>query len=557
MHSGETRQSAAFDGLKRLLEYFHLPCQALPGDAPTLEEAVEILNEETDLILLPVTLEGAWFRTAAGAFLARDQAGIGKALLPDWLGRYYFYDEGTGRRVYLTEKNSGQFQPLAYAAALDFPDAAVTPAALLRKLLRGLSGFECLLLLVWAVLGGGLWVLLAQLVHSALSQAVLAADWSAFWRLAAGIAAVFSLECLLVCSGGRVIARAAQKGALGALPGVGGRLYAAEGLEDPARAAWGLAAFRDNGERVVRWLLYTAWGLVAGVVVETALAAAAPGSAAVALALALGLYAALAVVCLRNARRKPERPAAAERREWFLRRAVDRRLGFERPFPRDSARRRGGFPGWWIWLALVLLALPPLWTALREGASLARLLRTLMLYLPVAAMPLGALLGAGRAGRAIAAMAALLPAAKKPPRGEVALPPLGSVLELRDVTFAYPGRETPVLRGVNLRLAPGETVGILGATGSGKTTLVRLLTGLARPTGGNIYYGGVELGRYNGASLRRRIACQPGGDVLLTCRVPRQRDGRTCVVLSARRGDLAGCDRIFRLENGLLAEEEQ
>ena len=126
---------------------------------------------------------------------------------------------------------------------------------------------------------------------------------------------------------------------------------------------------------------------------------------------------------------------------------------------------------------------------------------------------------------------------------------MGSVFELKD---AYPGRGEPVLRGVNLRLHPGELVGIWGATGAGKTTLARLMTGLIQPTNGNVYYGGIELARYNGSALRRRIAYDRGTDILLCEQVPEQRDGRTCVVFSVREDALAGCDRVLQLIDGEL-----
>ena len=142
--------------------------------------------------------------------------------------------------------------------------------------------------------------------------------------------------------------------------------------------------------------------------------------------------------------------------------------------------------------------------------------------------------------------------AQRTPTGHTALPPVGSVFELKDVSFCYPGRSEPVLRGINLRLHPGELVGILGGTGAGKTTLAYLMTGLLAPTGGNIYYGGIELARYNGEALRRRVACERGEDILLCKQIPARRDGRACVVFSCRENALEGCDRVLRLENGTL-----
>ena len=204
------------------------------------------------------------------------------------------------------------------------------------------------------------------------------------------------------------------------------------------------------------------------------------------------------------------------------------------------------------WPLAALLLLPMVYLAITGGFSAARLAQAVLLYLPTAAFPLAALLGAASTGRSMAALRALLPLAGSLPAGTAALPPRGSVFELKDVTVAYPGRGEPVLRGVNLRLHPGELVGIWGATGAGKTTLARLMTGLIQPTNGNVYYGGIELARYNGSALRRRIAYDRGTDILLCEQVPEQRDRRTCVVFSVREDALAGCDRVLQLIDGEL-----
>ncbi|UKA53964.1 ABC transporter ATP-binding protein/permease [Arthrobacter sp. FW305-BF8] len=66
-------------------------------------------------------------------------------------------------------------------------------------------------------------------------------------------------------------------------------------------------------------------------------------------------------------------------------------------------------------------------------------------------------------------------------------------LEMRDVGFAYPGAERPVLSGVSFTAAAGRTTAIIGSTGSGKTTLVNLMPRLFDATSGAVLMGGVDV----------------------------------------------------------------
>ena len=82
----------------------------------------------------------------------------------------------------------------------------------------------------------------------------------------------------------------------------------------------------------------------------------------------------------------------------------------------------------------------------------------------------------------------------------------GSV-ELKNVSFRYPGTKgRPVLDGVNLKVNPGEFVAIIGATGSGKTSLVNLITRFYDATEGEVLVDGVNVREYELHSLRSKIA---------------------------------------------------
>ncbi len=72
-----------------------------------------------------------------------------------------------------------------------------------------------------------------------------------------------------------------------------------------------------------------------------------------------------------------------------------------------------------------------------------------------------------------------------------------------DVVLGHGWRASQVLSGVNLRIWPGEVVGLVGETGSGKTTLARTVVGLIRPRKGRIVFDGTEISRLRGSARRR------------------------------------------------------
>lgn len=82
-----------------------------------------------------------------------------------------------------------------------------------------------------------------------------------------------------------------------------------------------------------------------------------------------------------------------------------------------------------------------------------------------------------------------------PPVDPKPLPPRGSGLHLRleDVGFGYPGAESMVIEAINFDLGPGEVLGIIGATGSGKSSILNLIARLNDPSTGRVTLGDVDL----------------------------------------------------------------
>ena len=97
--------------------------------------------------------------------------------------------------------------------------------------------------------------------------------------------------------------------------------------------------------------------------------------------------------------------------------------------------------------------------------------------------------------------------------------PLSGGIEIRNLTFTYPGAARPVLEGVSLRIEPGQTVAFVGGTGSGKSTLISLLPRLYDPPPGTVLMDGVDIREIPLERLRGAIGFVPQEPFLFSDRI--------------------------------------
>jgi ABC-type multidrug transport system fused ATPase/permease subunit len=124
-----------------------------------------------------------------------------------------------------------------------------------------------------------------------------------------------------------------------------------------------------------------------------------------------------------------------------------------------------------------------------------------------------------------------------------------SSIELRAVSFRYPGAAEPLLRELSLRIDAGETVALVGANGAGKTTVAKLIAGLYQPEAGAVLIDGQDTATWKPGSLGRRVGCvfQQFGryqasafDNIAFGDWPRLCDDRAAVESVARKADVHG-----------------
>jgi ATP-binding cassette subfamily B protein len=115
--------------------------------------------------------------------------------------------------------------------------------------------------------------------------------------------------------------------------------------------------------------------------------------------------------------------------------------------------------------------------------------------------------GSASMGRMLEIMNAEIDIADAP---EAATPDvIEGAVEFRNLSFSYPNAKTPALRNINLRIAPGKTLAVVGHTGSGKSTLANLLPRLIDPPPGTLFIDGKDVREWTLDGLRKTIGCVP------------------------------------------------
>jgi ATP-binding cassette subfamily B protein len=138
-----------------------------------------------------------------------------------------------------------------------------------------------------------------------------------------------------------------------------------------------------------------------------------------------------------------------------------------------------------------------------------------------------------------------------------------ATIRLEDVTFTYPGQESPALRGISLTLRRGEVVALVGENGSGKSTLGKLITGLYQPDSGRVLWDGVDIATVEVHSVHSQISVitqEPlrwpitAADNIRVGRLNRDaRDGRLWIASARTSGADEVIDTLPRKEDTVLS----
>ena len=526
-----TADKQAEDAIGEILKYYHVKPREVPASVKGLNDRLEFLLRPYGIMRRSVKLEKGWYQDAIGAMLTtRKDDGTIVALIPRGLRGYVYFESSTGKWVTLTQKNETLFDEEGICFYKPFPLKKLTIPALLRYVLDCLSPAD-LSLVALATLAVSLVGLLMPKLNNLLFGTVVE---SGELRLLIGIA-VFLVSAgisrlLLNATKALVVERVNTKIDLSvqaaammrilSLPADFFKQYSSGDLASRTGYLQSLcsmlvSAVLNTGLTSVFSLLYISQIFVyAPMLVVPALS----------ITLATLVFTLVTTFCQMKLTRQQMELASKESGMTYALITGIQKIKLSGAEKRAFARWAEIFSR-----RLALTADPPMFLRANAAISAAiSLAGTIIMYyfalksgISVAeyyafntayGMLSGAFLSLAGIASTVARLKPVLDMAKplmdtvpEVSEGKVVIDRLSGGIELNNVSFRYNESMPMVIDDLSLKIRPGQYVAIVGATGCGKSTLMRLLLGFEKPQKGAVYYDGKDLNAIDLRSLRRKI----------------------------------------------------
>ena len=522
---------AAKDAIHEILKYYSVKPQELPESLRDLNGQLEYLMRPSGIMRRTVILEKGWYKDAVGAMLGtRTGDGSVVALIPTGLSGYSFLDSSTGKRVRLNKKNEGLISEEAVCFYKPLPLKKLGMPGLARYIAGTLSIAD-LVLIALATLSVTLVGMLGPKLNSLLFSTVVE---SGSMRLLGAVAAFFvavSLSTLLLSAvKSLLMARINTKLSLSvqaatmmrvlSLPAGFFKNYSAGELSSRSQQISILCSALVNA------VLYTGLTSVFSLAYISQVFRYAPALVAPALAVTLAtvVFSLLsALLQMRIARRQMGlsvkesglsyalisgvqkiKLAGAEKRafaKWADQYAQAARLSYDPPVFLKINRV--------ISTAISLVGtIAMYYFAVQSKVGVAEYYAFNAAYGMVSGAFLslsGMALTIARIKPVYEMVKPILEAVPEVSVGKRVVTRLSGGIELNNVSFRYSEGMPLVVDDLSLKIRPGQYVAIVGKTGCGKSTLMRLMLGFETPQRGAVYYDGKDLAQMDLKSMRRNI----------------------------------------------------
>lgn len=519
------------DAIEEILKFYHVRASELPENIEDLNEQLEYLLRPHGIMRRTVILDKGWYKDAIGAMLAvRKSDGLPVALIPAGMAGYTYYDAGNGRYIKINRKNQDLFEEEAIAFYNSFPLRKLGISDLMRYIVHTLSVSDFVMVGI-ATLAVTLIGLLTPKLTNLMFSEVLDSG---------SVRVLISLAVFMVCvsassiiAGGiktLLLARVSTKTDLAvqaasmmrvlSLPADFFKDYSAGELSSRAQHINSLCSM------LVSTVLSTGLTSVFSLVYISQIFKYAPMLVVPALTVI-----AATVICsivtmfvhMKNSKKRMEFAAKESGLSYSLISGVQK--------IKLSGSEKRAFAKWAKLYAqeAKLTYNPPLFLKINSALNLAiSLAGTIIMYYFAAAggvsvadyyaftaaygMVSGAFMSLASMTMTVAGIRPVLDMAKpvleaepEIAEGKRVVERVSGGIELNNVSFRYSDSMPNVIDNMSIRIRPGQYVAIVGSTGCGKSTLMRLMLGFEKAQKGAIYYDGRDISKLDLKSLRRRI----------------------------------------------------
>lgn len=521
----------AENAVGEILKYYHVKSGEIPESVKDINEQLEFLLRPHGIMRRTVNLEKGWYKDAVGALLAvRKSDGAPVALLPSGLSGYTYFDEEKGKRVRVGRKTQALFETEAIAFYASFPLKKLRIFDLVKHILHTLSPADFILFAVATLAITLIGMLSPKLTNLLLSDVLLSGSLRVLIAISVFMICV-SLSSLLV--GGvkallmarintkmELSVQAATMMRVMSLPADFFKNYSSGELSSRAQnintlCSMIISAFLSTGLSSVFSLVYIVQ------IFTYAPALVLPAILLILATVAVSIVSTL--VQMKIGKKQMElgakesglsyslisgvqkiKLAGAEKRafaKWGTLYAKQARLSYDPP----AFIKLNGV----ITLAISLIGnLVMYYSSAASGVSVADYYAFNAAYGMVSGAFMsmaGIALTVANIKPVLEMVKPILSAQPEVAEGKRVIERLSGGIELSNVSFRYNENMPLVVNDLSLKIRPGQYVALVGATGCGKSTLMRLLLGFETPQKGAVYYDGNDLSGIDLKSLRRKI----------------------------------------------------
>lgn len=519
------------DSMEEILKYYHVKSREIPESIEDIEEQLEYLMRPYGIMRRTVKLEDNWYKDAIGAMLAvRKSDGSVVALIPAGISGYTFWDKERGKRVRVNSKNQELFETEAIVFYKSFPLKRVGVSELLHFMRQtlSLSDFIWIALATFAVTLFGM--LLPKLNNLLFTNVIESGSKRLLFALSVFMLCVVVSQMLITAVRELITARintkmnvavqAATMMRILSLPSDFFKKYSSGDLF----SRW--QQMNTLCDLLVSSVLTAGLTSVFSLVYISQIFVYAPALVIPALCV-IGATILLSVISAFMQMRLSEKKMKLASKESGMSYAL---ISGVQKIKLAGAEKRA-FARWGnLYAKEAKLAYnPPVFLKINNVISTAiTLIGTLVMYYMAVRSQVsvadyyafntaygmvsgtfvslvGVALTMSEIKPILELVKPILQTVPEVSQGKQVITKLSGGIELNNVSFRYNENMPLVVDNLSLKIRPGQYVAIVGATGCGKSTLMRLMLGFETPDRGAVYYDGKDLATIDLKSIRKKI----------------------------------------------------